>query len=72
MELKGNFSQKLQWVFIFIAHLILLYWIYFILSEGGSMTVLMMFFHFMGVGLYGALLIFISAWLGRRAVKGKR
>ena len=66
MELKGTKSQKLQWAIIFIAHIILLYWIIHALSHSGEMTTLEAVLHFAGIGSYGALLITISAWLGRR------
>ena len=66
MELKGTKPQRLQWVLVFLAHMILLYWMYYALAQGGTMTVLEMVLHFLGMGSYGALLITISAWLGRR------
>ena len=66
MELKGSTSQKVQWVFIFIAHMLLLYWIYYALSQGGNLSVVAMVAHFAGIGTYGALLITFSAYLGRR------
>lgn len=66
MELKGSTSQRVQWVLIFLAHLILLYWMYYALTHGGDLSSFEMVLHFSGMALYGGLLIYISAMLGRR------
>jgi apolipoprotein N-acyltransferase len=51
---------------ILVAHLLLLKWILYILSEGGALPVELVIAHFVGLGMAGALLIRFCAWLYKR------
>ncbi len=62
---KKNLVYRLQQLFILIAHLLLLLWIYFILSKTGTMVVLDVAFHFLGAATYGSVLILATAWWAR-------
>lgn len=48
---------RFQQLVILILHLVLLYWIYFALSESGAMTTKEVLLHFTGMAIFGALLI---------------
>ncbi len=48
---------RLQQLFILLAHLILLKWMVYSLSEAGTLPVLEVLLHFTGMALYGGLLI---------------
>jgi len=46
---------------IFLTHLLLLGWILFVLRNSGNWQMLHVFYHFLGLAIYGTLLIVISA-----------
>ncbi len=56
------FFYRLQQLLILGLHLILLYWMYYALSNTGSMTTLQTFYHFFGMSVMGAGLIRGTAW----------
>ncbi len=56
----------IEWTLIVIAHLVLLKWILFALNEGSLLPTEEMLMHFTGIGLYGAGLIRLCAWLAQR------
>lgn len=51
---------------IFIAHILLLGWILYTLYEGGRLGMTKVLLNFMGVGVFGALLIRISALVAKK------
>lgn len=51
---------------IFIAHIVLLKWILYTLYEGGVLPFNTLMFHFVGISVYGALLIRICAFIYKR------
>ena len=59
-------SYRLQQLLILILHLILLGWMYYALSEAGIMKVSEVLLHFLGMAVYGALLIFGCSRWGKR------
>ena len=63
---------RIQQTLILLLHLILLGWIYHTLSEAGTMQVTEAFLHFLGMGLYGALLIFGTATWAKRVDRNER
>ncbi|MFG1494674.1 hypothetical protein ABMA75_13985 [Halobacteriovorax sp. ZH4_bin.1] len=52
-----SISYKIQFVVIFIIHIALLYWIYWLLQNTGVLSTVSVMLHFTGIALYGALLI---------------
>lgn len=54
---KKSLSYRMQQVFIFVIHIILLYWIYWLLQNTGNLSTEKVLLHFTGIGTYGALLI---------------
>ena len=71
---KINVSKKqvIEWSengFIFIAHILLLKWILFLLANTGALSVFDVFLHFTGIGIFGAVLIAGSAWIIKRRHK---
>lgn len=66
MLVSSNIFSWIEKVIIFLAHIALLYWILFALQNGGSFTTKTLLMHFVGMGVYGALLIRISAYLANR------
>lgn len=50
-------SYKIQFVVIFIIHIVLLYWIYWLLQNTGILSTTAVMLHFTGIALYGAALI---------------
>jgi sugar phosphate permease len=55
--MKRSLGYKIQATFIFVIHIVLLYWIYWLLQNTGAMTTEKVMLHFTGIGIYGALLI---------------
>ena len=51
---------------ILIAHLVLLWWILYTLHEGGILPFKTLLLHFLGISVYGALLIRTCAWIYKR------
>lgn len=54
---KENFWYRLQQLVILVLHLILLRWMYFALTNSGSMTISEVLTHFVGMSIMGAVLI---------------
>jgi apolipoprotein N-acyltransferase len=44
-----------------VLHLILLYWMIYVLKEGGKLTMEAIIYHFIGMSIFGGLLIRCSA-----------
>jgi hypothetical protein len=53
----SKWSYRLQQVVIVILHLLLLYWIFYALRETGHMKSEYVFYHFVGIGVFGTALI---------------
>lgn len=69
---RSNWRQRLVELFILVAHLALLWWILYVLGEGGTLRTEVLVAHFAGIAAAGALLIRFCAWLYHRAyVKGQ-
>lgn len=58
---RENLSYRLQQLVLFLLHLILLKWMFYSLSETGSMSTLTVMGHFTGMSVYGGLLIVTCA-----------
>jgi apolipoprotein N-acyltransferase len=63
---KKMLMYRGEQVLIIIAHLALLRWILFTLYEASTITPMKMLFHFVGMALYGAVLIRLCAYLAHR------
>jgi apolipoprotein N-acyltransferase len=63
---KENIRQRGIQLVILIAHLVLLLWILYTLSEGGILPFQTLLFHFLGISIYGALLIRTCAYIYKR------
>jgi apolipoprotein N-acyltransferase len=63
---KENIAQRLTQFIILIAHLLLLIWIIFTLYEGGILPFKTLLLHFLGISVYGAVLIRTCAYLYKR------
>ena len=63
---KENYKYRLMQLFILVAHLALLKWILYTLSEGGILPFNTLLFHFLGISLAGAALIRFCAWFYHR------
>ncbi|MBT6326068.1 MAG: hypothetical protein HOJ35_08865 [Bdellovibrionales bacterium] len=65
-----NLFYKLQQVIIFLIHIFLLVWIIFILKNASIYSTKEITFHFMGMAIYGATLIYGTAqWAKRHHLK---
>jgi hypothetical protein len=62
---KENIWYRIQQLIIFLLHLVLLKWMYYTLSNSGSLTITEVFYHFIGMSIMGALLIRGSAYWAR-------
>jgi hypothetical protein len=61
---------RLQQLFILLAHLVLLKWMVYALSESGTLATGEVLMHFTGMAVYGGLLIRGTAyWAQRRYLK---
>jgi sugar phosphate permease len=71
MEIKGkSLGYRIQQFLIFVIHIVLLWWIYWLLQNTGNMTTNTVFIHFTGIGIYGALLIRgCAAWAKHHHLK---
>ena len=58
------------YIFIFFAHLFLLYWMLYVLKSAGEMNFNKVMFHFIGLALFGSGLIITSA-LGIKNIQKK-
>ena len=56
--MKKSLFYRFQQVVIFVIHILLLWWIYWLLQNTGNLTTDMVLIHFTGIGTYGALLIY--------------
>jgi apolipoprotein N-acyltransferase len=63
---KENIGHRLMQLFILVAHLLLLKWIIYTLSEGGVLPFYTLLYHFLGISASGAVLIRFCAWFYRR------
>lgn len=63
---REKFSYRMQQLFILIAHLILLKWMFYTLAESGTFSMNKVILHFSGMGIYGAFLIRGTAFWARR------
>lgn len=63
---KDNIGERFIQLLILIAHVILLKWILYTLSEGGILPLTTVLYHFLGISIYGALLIRICAYIYKR------
>jgi len=54
---RENLFYRFQQLIILILHLILLKWMYYALTETGSMETKVVLLHFLGMSIFGALLI---------------
>ena len=63
---RNNLTLRFQQLIILILHLLLLWWIVFVLNNTGNMQVKEVLYHFTGMSLAGALLIRGCAAWGKR------
>ena len=63
---RENLSQRVTQILILIAHLLLLKWILYTLYEGGVLPFKSLMFHFLGISIFGALLIRTCAYIYKR------
>lgn len=63
---KENFSYRMIQLFILIAHIVLLKWILYTLYEGGVLPFQTLLYHFLGISIYGAVLIRSCAYIYKR------
>ncbi len=69
---KKLIYYRFEQVLIIALHLILLKWMFYVLSEGGAMKVEAMILHFAGMAVYGAGLIrFCAYWAKRKYLKSR-
>jgi hypothetical protein len=54
---KENFWFRLQQLIILVLHLILLKWMYYVLSNSGAFSMTEVMYHFLGMSTMGAGLI---------------
>lgn len=63
---KENIGHRIIQLFILIAHLVLLKWILYTLYEGGVLPFSTLLYHFLGISIYGAVLIRTCAFIYKR------
>jgi apolipoprotein N-acyltransferase len=63
---KENMGHRIVQFIILIAHLVLLKWILYTLQEGGVLPFKTLLYHFLGISVYGAVLIRSCAWIYKR------
>ena len=63
---KENIGQRFTQFIILVAHLVLLKWILYTLYEGGVLPFKTLMYHFLGISIYGALLIRTCAYIYQR------
>ena len=61
----NNLGYRFQQLIILILHLILLTWMYFVLSNSGAFSITEVFYHFIGMSIMGAVLIRGCAYWAR-------
>lgn len=70
MKKRPSYFYRFQQLLILLAHLALLGWILYTLSEAGGMTTEAVLLHFTGMSIFGALLIRgTAAWARHHYVK---
>lgn len=57
MSHEKTIFYRFQQVLIFVIHIVLLYWIYWLLKNTGALSTTEVLSHFTGIGIYGGLLI---------------
>lgn len=62
---KYNLWYRFQQLIILILHLILLKWMYYVLSNSGAFSTVVVLYHFIGMSIMGAVLIRGCAYWGR-------
>jgi len=65
IKTKDKIIFRAQQVLLFVLHILLLIWIYYLLGNSGSMKMKAVLLHFSGIAIYGALLIRVCAYWGR-------
>jgi apolipoprotein N-acyltransferase len=63
---KENLSQRSVQFVILVAHIVLLKWILYTLYEGGVLPFKALMYHFLGISIYGAVLIRTCAYIYKR------
>jgi len=63
---RENIRQRLVQLIILVAHLVLLQWILYTLYEGGVLPFSTLLYHFLGISIYGAVLIRTCAYIYKR------
>jgi len=63
---KENIGQRALQFVILVAHLVLLWWILYTLQEGGVLPFKTLLLHFLGISVYGGVLIRTCAWIYKR------
>jgi hypothetical protein len=67
------FNYRAQQVLIFLLHLVLLYWIYFLLGQAGTLSTKEVLYHFLGASIFGSLLIRgCAAWGKHHHLKNQK
>lgn len=70
MSQNKSVFYRIQQALIFIIHIVLLYWIYWLLQNTGNLSTTEVLSHFTGIGIYGALLIRgCAAWAKHHHLK---
>jgi apolipoprotein N-acyltransferase len=63
---KALILYRLEQIIIVVAHLVLLRWIFFALYQAGDLLAKDMMIHFLGMAIYGAVLIRLCAFLAKK------
>ncbi len=63
---KKNIGMRSTQLIILIAHIVLLKWILYTLYEGGVLPFKTLLFHFLGISIFGAILIRSCAYIYKR------
>lgn len=70
MKKRPSYFYRFQQLIILLAHLALLAWILYTLSEAGAMSTEAVLLHFTGMSIFGAVLIRgTAAWARHHYVK---
>lgn len=63
---RENLGQRLTQLIILLAHLFLLLWILYTLYQGGILPFKTLLFHFLGISIYGGVLIRTCAYIYKK------
>ncbi len=63
---RENLGPRLTQLVILVAHIVLLKWILYTLYEGGVLPFSSLLYHFLGISIYGAVLIRTCAYIYKR------